>query len=90
MAKLFATVAPETRQMTPEERLAIVETELRYMRDAMSQVAEDVRNVAADVKKIQTALTTATGVKLALVSIGAAITFALSQLWHYLDFRGLK
>jgi cell division protein FtsL len=76
--------------MTPEERLAIVETEIRYMREAVSQVAESVGKVAADVEKIEKALTTAAGVKLALVSIGAGIAFVATQLWHYLDFRGLK
>jgi hypothetical protein len=74
---------PDRRDMSAEERLAIAETEIRFIKDAVSEMA-------ADVKEIRRALTTAAGVKLALMTIGAGIAFVATQLWHYLDFRGLK
>jgi hypothetical protein len=74
---------PSRHGLTEPERLAIAETEINFIKEAVSEMASDVR----DIKK---ALTTAAGVKLALMTIGAAIAFVLAQLWHYLDFRGLK
>jgi hypothetical protein len=73
----------DRRDISAEERLAIAETEIKFIKNAVGEMA-------ADVKKIERALTTAAGVKLALMAIGAGITFAISQIWHYLDFRGLK
>lgn len=74
---------PSAHHLSAEARLAILETELRH-------VSHAVKDVADAVEKIEHALTTAAGVKLALITIGAGLAFAASQLWHFLDFRGLK
>lgn len=74
---------PDRRDLSNEERLAVAETEISFMKATITEMA-------ADVKKIERALTTAAGVKLTLMAIGGGLTFVISQLWHYLDFRGLK
>lgn len=61
--------------------IAVLKVKQEYMEKAVLSIGKDV----AEMKK---AFTTAGGVKLALVTIGAVITFVLSQLWHLIDFKG--
>ena len=90
MTHWHASAPLERHGLTEAERLAIAETELRHLSHAVTNVTAAVTDVAASVKKIENTLATASGVKLALIIFGATLSFIVTQIWHYLDFRGLK
>lgn len=61
--------------------IAVLQVKQEYIEQAVLAISKDV----ADMKR---AFTTAGGVKLALMTIGGVIVFVISQLWHYIDYRG--
>ena len=80
------------------ERLAIVETELRHVREAQERAAEVARaerkamsdELAAtrhDIQQLRDVLTKASGFKMAFMMLGAGATIALTQLWNYLNWK---
>lgn len=82
--------ARDRRDVSDLERLAIAETEIRHLRAVVHEIATGVQKVGRDVEKIEKALATASGIKVALVAFGAGLSFIITQIWHYLDFRGFK
>lgn len=70
------------------ERLAVLETDGRHMSKAQMRVEEKIDAVDARLQRLEDALTKASGIKLALMALAAGVTFILSQLWNFLDWKG--
>lgn len=80
------------------ERLAIVETELRYVREAQERaaeiavterhaMAEELAAARNDIQELKDVLTKASGVKMAFMMFGAGITLLISQFWNYVNWK---
>lgn len=80
----------DRRDVSDLERLAIAETEIRHLRAVVHEIAIGVQNVGKNVEKIEKTLAMASGVKLALITFGAGLSFIITQLWHLIDLRGIK
>lgn len=59
--------------------IAVLKTKLDY-------VEAEVVAIRKDVAEIKRALTTAGGIKMALVAVGAGLAFLISQAWHFLNY----
>lgn len=59
--------------------IAILKTKLDYLETEVVAMRKDV----SDIKR---ALTTAGGIKMALVAVGAGLAFVVSQVWHFLNY----
>lgn len=82
--------APGMRGRTPEERVAVLEVEARHMMKAVEEIKTEVEKIDASVQKIEKTLTTAGGVKIALIALGSFVMFAASQIWQFLGMKGLR
>ena len=80
----------DRRDVSNLERLAIAETEIRHLRAVVTEIAIGVEKVGKNVEKIEKTLAMASGVKLALITFGAGLSFIITQLWHLIDLRGIK
>lgn len=80
------------------ERLAVLETELRHVREAQKSAAElarierqavtdELAAVRKDVQKLLDTLTKASGVKMAFMMFGAGIAILLSQFWNFVNWK---
>lgn len=82
--------APGNRSRTTDERVAVLEVEARHMMKAVTDITEDVKQIDASVKNIEKTLTTAGGVKIALIAIGSLVMFLATQAWQFLGLKGLR
>jgi hypothetical protein len=70
------------------ERLAVLETNARPTADSQDRMEDAIKAIDGRMQRLEDALTKASGIKLALMALAAGLTFILSQLWNYLDWKG--
>lgn len=63
------------------ERLAKLETEMSFVR-------RDIARMSETLDRLDNVLTKAAGVKVAGMALVAGLGFALSQLWHWAEWKG--
>ncbi len=69
------------------ERLAVVETELRYAREEQEKMMKIIESVQRDVKTLNDVLSKASGIKIAFMAFVAGAGFLLNHFWHFFDKR---
>lgn len=80
------------------ERLAVLEIEVRYVREAQERaatVAHEERAATAvklvelqeDIQALRDVLTKARGVKMAFMIFGAILTTVATQVWNFLNWK---
>lgn len=80
------------------ERIAVVETELRHVREAQERaaevahaerkaMAEELAATRRDIQQLKDVLTKASGVKMAFMMFGAGLALLLSQFWNFMNWK---